>query len=308
MTSNAPASIQPAAGSAGLTLSGSFIDVTGNVALSGFSSVTLAAQNDIRFSDTLYSNAWSGILRMAGDLTLQAARTYPTTLSNFTSKRGRKVTILPSATTVDGPIYSAGGNLTIQAAGGIDQEGYLAAPMGTLSLSATGTGLGGRVYLAPGSVTTTKGDASVLYGVIQEAQDTVTLGDNIWAIPDKAHPTASVPYTAVQNDPAKSISLTGDTVIVRDGATVDVSGGGSIFASRFIPSPLGSNSPLLGSYVIVPGLVLPGNGVYLSGVQGLPAGTYSLLPATGDANGDPTAYVYLPGAMIITPLSTMFFS
>jgi filamentous hemagglutinin family protein len=306
MTSNALASVQPASGSAGLTLSGSFIDVTGNVVFSGFRSVTLSADSDVRLSDTLYGNAWSGLLETAGDLTLQAARVYPTTLSSFTIRAGGKVTVLPSGATVDGPIYSAGGSLTIQAAGGIDQEGYLAAPMGSLSLQATGTGLGGRVYLAPGSATTTAGDASVLYGVIQEAQDTVTLGDNIWAIPDKAHPTAAVPYVAVQNDPAKSISLKGDTVIVQNGATIDVSGGGSIFASRFVPSPLGSNSPLPGSYVIVPGVVLPGNGVYLSGITGLPAGTYSLLPATVDANGDPSAYVYMPGAMIITALNTTF--
>ena len=80
-----------------------------------------------------------------------------------------------------------------------------------------------------------------------------------------------------------------------DGAVVDVSGGGSVFASRFVPSYSGSNNPLSGSYVILPdnSVVLPGNGVYLAGMNGLPAGVYSLLPAV-DANGNATAYAFCP--------------
>jgi filamentous hemagglutinin family protein len=298
-SSTLPASpIQPSAGSATMTLAGSFVDVTGSVVFSGFGSVTLAADRDIRLSDALYgSSAWSGLLKTSGDLTLQAARIYPTTLSDFTVSAGGKVTILPSGTSVDGPIYSAGGNLTIQAGGGIDQEGALAAPMGSLSLNATGSGLGGRVYLAPGSVTTTRGDASVLYGVIQEAQDLVTLGDNVWAVPDKENPTAAVPYTAVQDAPAKSISIKGDTVIVQNGALVDVSGGGSIYAYRFLPSDSGSVNPLTtaGTYVILPdnSVVLPGNAVYLTGGSGLKAGVYSLLPPQ---------FAFLSGAMVITDM------
>jgi filamentous hemagglutinin family protein len=292
---------QPSAGNAAITLSGAFVDVTGSVVFSGFSSVTLAADLDIRLSDFNYGSSWVGLLGTAGDLTLQAARVYPTTLSLFTVNAGGKVTILPSATTVSGPIYSAGGSLTIQAGGGIDQEGVLAAPMGSLSLAATGTGLGGRVYLAPGSVTTTAGDAAVLYGMIQESYDTVTLGDNVWAVPDRANPSAQVPWVAVQNLPASSISLNGNTVIVQNNALVDVSGGGSVFAYRFVPSSSGSTNPLTAAntYVILPdnSVVLPGSAVYLAGGDGLKAGVYSLLPAQ---------YAFLPGAMVITALGTTF--
>ena len=93
--------------------------------------------------------------------------------------------------------------------------------------------------------------------------------------------------------------------MVRDGATIDVSGGGSVFAARFVPSYSGSNNPLVGSYIIVPdnSVVLPGNAVYLSGMKGLPAGTYSLLPAV-DASGNPTPYAFIPGAMVVTGLGT----
>ena len=97
--------------------------------------------------------------------------------------------------------------------------------MGTLSLQATGSGLGGRVYLAPGSLTTTSGgNTSVLYGTIQMALDGVTLGDNVWAVPDKSNPGAKVPYVTVPNAPAESVSVSGSEVIVRAGAIIDVSG------------------------------------------------------------------------------------
>ena len=228
-----------------------------------------------------------------------------------------KVTILPSASPVDGPILSAGGSLSViagslpvgvgqslQPGGGIEQDGYLAAPMGSISLQAATAGA--RVYLADGSVTTTAGsDAPVVYGIIQLATDSQTLGDNIWAIPDKANPGATIPFTQVTGAPTKSVSMTaskGD-VIVSSGAVVAVSGGGSVLASRFVPSYSGSNNPLSGSYVILPynSAVLPGNGVYLAGMNGLPAGVYSLLPAV-DANGNATSYAFMPGALIVTNL------
>ena len=47
---------------------------------------------------------------------------------------------------------------------GIDQEGYIAAPLGSISLSAPN----GRVYLGSGSTTTVAaGNAALLYGAIQ---------------------------------------------------------------------------------------------------------------------------------------------
>ncbi len=145
----------------------------------------MEAGRDIRLTDTFYSGngilKWSGQLRTLADLTLKAARAYPTTLSSFTLNAGGKVTILPADTPIDAPIFSAGGSLTIQAGKGVEQRGFLAAPMGTISLQATGNDA--RVYLADGSVTTTRGDVSVKYGDFQSA-----LGDNIWGIPDKDHP------------------------------------------------------------------------------------------------------------------------
>ena len=171
---------------------------------------------------------------------------------------GGKVTILSSGAPPNPMVYSVDGSLAIISEGaGIDQEGYLAAPLGSISLSAPN----GRVYLGSGSTTTVAaGNAPLLYGVIQMGTDANSLGNNIWAIPERPTP---VSYTQVQNVPTQSVSLNGNEVIVGQGATVDISGGsGSIFASRFLPSYSGTNDPLAGSYVIVPdgSVTLPGAG------------------------------------------------
>jgi hypothetical protein len=250
--------------------------------------VTLSVEKDLTFTDALYRNTyWSGLLATAGDLTLKAARIYPTTLTAFSVGAGGKVTILPSGSPTDGIIYSAGGSLAIQAGGGIEQRGYLAAPMGSLTLGAPGK----RVYLAEGSVTTTRGSAGVMYGEIA-----ATLGEDIWGTLDRTSTTRS--YRTVSSAPDESVSITAGEVIVRDGATIDVSGGGSIFTYQWLKSYQGSTNPLAGTYVILPdnSITLPGKAVYLSGIPGLPAGTYSLLPAEG------YGYAFLPGAIIITDL------
>ena len=296
-----PSTTVLAPGKASIALAGDFVDVTGQVLFSGFSNVTLAAVDDIRLSDVQYGSNWSGLLAVSGDLTLQAARIYPTTQSAFIASANGKVTILPSATPVSalGPIFSAGGSLTVTSNGsGIDQEGYVAAPMGTISMAAPN----GRVYLGSGSTTTTQGDAAVAYGLIQSGNNVGDLGVNAWVTVPHAGNGSPILF---QGPPAESITLAGSEVIVHDGATINASGGGSVFSALFIPSYSGTNNPLTGSYVILPGnsVILPGSAVYLTGMKGLPAGTYSLLPAL-DSSGNPTSYVYMPGAMIVTDLGT----
>jgi filamentous hemagglutinin family protein len=282
----------PAEGDAEITLSGTWLDITGNVVFSGFRNVALKAERDLRLTDAEYvvgaQKEWSGELRTSGDLLLQAAWIYPTTLTDFLIEADYgKVTILPSGTTVDGYIYSAGGSLTIKAAGGIDHRGYLAAPMGSITLDAGD----GRVYLAEGSVTTVKGeDITVKYGDFQ-----ADLGEDVWGILDKLNSGSKDVYTAVEAAPDKTIQVKGSEVIIRDGALMDLSGGGSVFTYEFQAWTSGTTNPLSGCYVIMPdnSIVLPGPAVYLAGGNGLKPGVYSLLPAE---------YAFLPGAMVITAL------
>ena len=124
-------------------------DVTDGAFFSGFQKVTLEAAQDMTFSQTSTSTV-PGFLATAGDLTLQAARIYPKTQTLFAPTNnnpsdpnggivaGGKVTILSSGAPPNPMVYSVDGSLAIISEGaGIDQEkGYLAAPLGSISLSA----------------------------------------------------------------------------------------------------------------------------------------------------------------------------
>jgi filamentous hemagglutinin family protein len=288
-TSNA-ASSTPAAGLADLDLSGQWIYVTGSILLSGFQSVRLEATRDICLQDSLYGTNYEGNLAMAGDMWLKADRIYPTTYSSFTLKADGTITILPSDQPVGGPIYSAGGSLTVTAGKDLDNSGTLAAPMGTIALSA-----GGRIYLADGSTVTTSGNALVNYGVLDD--------NNQWWLQDRVTKNNTSTIDA-DNLPGQkgagqyNISLNANEVIVRDGALIDASGGGSVFAYQWRAGAEGSSDPLAkaGRYIVLSGnsIVAPGPTVYLEGGGGLSAGMYTLLPASQYGQ-----YAFLPNAYII---------
>jgi len=322
-----PTSTQSAAvtDTAKLTLSGGWVDVNGSVQLSGFSNVLVSAQQDIRLTDSNYTEGnpgtynYFGNLNTDANLTLQAARIYPTTLTGtpanpFAISAGGTVTILPGATGNSAPIYSAGGNLAINAVQGIDVSSgsVLAAPMGTIALNATGPT--GRVYLASGSLVTTSSGTVVDYGTYD--------GANWYGKVGSSDPLVTAA-------PAKSITINGNEVVVQSGAKLDVSGGGTAFAYLYQPDTQGTTNPIStvgisaltglqtrpNRYVILPdnSVQIPGftytgaNGtiqvagaVYLNAMKldngtTLKAGYYSLLPEQ---------YAFLPGALIISDTGT----
>jgi hypothetical protein len=277
---------------ASLTLAGEYIDVTGSIALSGFGSTTLDAAGDIQLTDEVYydnmsSLVWKGQLRTSGDLTLRAARIYPTTLSDFTLASDGRITILPGENELDTPIVSAGGSLTI-AASEIDHQGYLAAPMGSIRfIKNTQTeDPADRIFFSSSSVTTIASDSRVNYG---------TLEDDYWTLEEK--PTeltkkSSIQPVTVEDVPERRVDISGEEVIIQAGAVIDSSGGGSIFAFEFQAGTDGLVDPFLasGTYVVVPGICYGGTAVYLAGGGGLPAGTYTLLSEE---------YAFLDGAYVI---------
>ncbi|MDY6989270.1 MAG: filamentous hemagglutinin family protein [Thermodesulfobacteriota bacterium] len=285
-----PSSGSAARGEGRLSLSGQFIEVHGDVKVSGFQDLYLMAQKDIMLSDRFYNVKvpvmWGGALETGADLTLQATRVYPTSEADFTIRSDGKVTTLPCEMAETGPVYSAGARLSIEAQD-IEHRGTLSAPMGEIFLEAND-----RVYLAEGSQLTTKGEGPVRFGKFDA-------NAMFWEyIPDKEIQTGQV-YGPVEGPPEKSIDMRAGEVIVREGAEVDVSGGGSVFAYKFQPGVEGSVDPLAkeGRYVILPDnpTTLPGDAVYLTGVSGLSEGTYSLLPEE---------YAFLPGALVIEDLGT----
>ena len=305
------------------------IDATGDVRLIGVqpADITYGYPDTTAIADTL-----EGQLSVDGNLTIDAAQVYPTTGSTFyISSLGQYGTITfgrTTKTTPDTP-YSAGANLTIQAAN-VVLGGVIRVPIGALTIGSD-TPLqveigGSPVTLAPqttsvtalsGSITSVSADGlSIPYGVTTDQIE--------WYF----SPTGLSELTA---PPAAVLTFGGSSVTLNSGATVDLSGGGNLYAYEFIPGTGGSRDVLdydnpnefSGNggylypgaeqvYAIVPGLssnvVAPydpiysanygnlyspsgvGQSVYLTGGPGLAAGWYTLLPAQ---------YAMLPGGMRI---------
>ena len=106
----------------------------------------------------------------------------------------------------------------------------------------------------------------------------------------------------------KSIRMQAANIDMQAGATLDLAGGGDLQAYEFSVGPGGSRDILsdAGIYAILPGYSggfapgdrqentgfdrTAGDAVYLSGIPGLPAGVYTLLPAH---------YALLPGAYAV---------
>ena len=282
---NPTPSLPSSAASGSLNLIAGWLDLEGSVTIEGFHDVGMTAAHDIRFTDLSFTGttlSWNGALTVSDNLTMKAARIYPNTLTSYTVNAGGKITILPGDNPDTSPIYSAGGNLTLMAAGGIEQRGTLAAPMGTITLDAEG----GRAYLADGSVTTTAGQMAVMYGSLDDS--------GVWTYQDRTTGTDQT----VTGAPGKGVSINGNEVIVRQGAQIDSSGGGSISSYLYQPGIEGTISPFDPSknrYVVLPGnpIMATGDEVYLSGGGGLAAGYYALLPEQ---------YAFLPGARVISDI------
>jgi filamentous hemagglutinin family protein len=271
-----------------LTFSSNALDINGNLQISGVQDVKLESLRDITFSDHINSanNGWIGNLWTTGNITLQAQRIYPTTASQYTITSNGRVSILPQGSIPPdtASIYSAGGSLSIKAPNGIDHQGLLAAPMGSISLD----GMGSRVYLSENSSIITSGTVPVSYG---------NFDGTTWS----AKTINGRGGTLVQAAPGKAINITGSEVIIREGATVDSSGGGSVYTALWQPGLEGSVNPftLSSRYVIMPdnSVTLPGRAIHLEAVPelGLKAGVYSILPAD---------FAFLPGALIIQDTGT----
>lgn len=282
---NPTPSLSGASAGGSLNLMAGWLDLKGSVTIEGFHDVGMTAQHDIRFTDLSFAGtvlSWNGVLAVSDNLTMKAARIYPNTLTTYTVNAGGKITILSGDNQDTSPIYSAGGNLTLMAAGGIEQRGTLAAPMGTITLDAET----GRAYLADGSVTTTAGQTAVMYGSLDDS--------GVWTYQDRATGIDK----KVTGLPGKGVSIKGNDVIVRQGAQIDLSGGGSISSYIYQPGIEGTISPFdpaKNRYVVLPGNPITATGaeVYLSGGGGLAAGYYALLPEQ---------YAFLPGARVISDI------
>ncbi|MGA2188627.1 MAG: filamentous hemagglutinin family protein [Steroidobacteraceae bacterium] len=274
--------------------------------------------------------SFEGGLITSATLDLRGAQLYPTTATAFAiddlppsgtssvAPAATEVTIgssLPTTSPTPATPLSAGGSLSINATT-IDQYGVLRAPMGQIALNGVSitdaegnVTTAGSVTLEDGSLTSVSAGGLIIpYGS--------TVNGTQWTY------TPAAGYSdVVSQPPAKQISLNAPNVNVEGAAKLDLSGGGDLYAYEFIAGEGGSvdvldpaNLPAAAhpagmtvyTYAILPtlgssfapfdaqfeqGSSVPVNQtITLSGVPGLAAGTYALLPAP---------YALLPGAYAI---------
>ncbi len=323
-----------------LTVNASVLADVGNLSLQNIGRLNFNATptaGDIR---------GDGTLDVAGTIDLNAAQIYPPTETTFTIAAydvpgqpgtGTIEITAPAGQSLPSLPLSAGATLNIYASN-IVQGGVLRAPIGTINLGSGVTSaspvdpLSGQNFeatenltLAPGSITSVSAvdpvshqGLTIPYGTIVDgtswidpAGNDITLaGNGAYAVPDKA---VNISATNVTDGP---------------GATIDISGGGDLYAYQFV-SGTGGTVDLLASttsFAILPGYTAAyapygaynaaesssnayntegtvsdagyvngklgvGEQIYIAGGDGLSAGTYTLLPAR---------YALLPGAYLIT--------
>jgi filamentous hemagglutinin len=314
----------PTYGSGDLRIQAKLIDI-GSLSLQNTGHLLLAADNgDIR---------GNGIVHVTGNIDLRAGQVYPVSATSlsfiaYDSPAGQSTINIQASGNRPLP-YSAGGTLGIYASV-INQSGTLRAPFGSIQLGWDGTGtapldlIAGNLKAFPvttaltlgaGSVTSVSAVDSATGKVLLLPYGITTDGEN-WIDPRGIDITASGP-------PEKSISLSARNIVTAEGSTIDLTGGGDLYADRFIAG-LGGITDILassGAFAVIPDYqfdyapvldynpsasdqnLIEGSGytnsalkagdrIHLSGSSSLAAGYYTLLPAR---------YALIPGAVLVTP-------
>ncbi len=170
-----------------------------------------------------------GKLEASAPLTFKATQLYPSTLTQYTIHSGGdegKISIEQAA----GPrsdVLSAAGKLTL-AANTIENAGTLRAPLGEVALQ------GESITVQDGGLISTSLEGlTVPFGTTQGGQSwAYRLEDDITRI----YGTDGVPL------PEQRVTLQGDSVVLAEGSTIDVSGGGDLQAYEFLKGLGGSRT------------------------------------------------------------------
>jgi hypothetical protein len=315
----------------------SLIDI-GNLALQNIGTANFDATHGGSTNGAIRGD---GTLDVAGAINLTAGQIYPPTATTFNitaydySSGSGSVTINPGPSMPALPL-SGGGTLNIYATN-ITQGGVLRAPIGTINLGASSSGvidpLSGKslpktsnLTLLPGSITSVSAAGlTIPYGI--------NLNGTSWIDPTGTDITNIGPAAKAINLTATNIDLQAATAS-QPAASIDLTGGGDLYAYQFVPGTGGKTDILLGStgttiplgstsFAIIPGYTdtyepyapynntssslissdpgytisnyRAGERIHLAGGGGLPAGDYTLLPAR---------YALLPGAYLVTPRTT----
>ena len=330
---SASAAAQPAPqpGTGTLSVDAQLLTLVGNVTVDQTHQLTLSSSGDIQLQGTNPASQIGpelGSLTAAGAVTLQAQRVYPDTFTSFAIQADGGLnpgSVSIDAATVNGeksassiaPL-SAGGALSVTA-DRIEVGGSLFAPFGQIALNANQS-----LQLSSGSLVSVSGAGlDVPYGETQADGAQWVYRDPTATENGLSAAVSSIAgggtTTGIAGAPAKSVTLTAPSLTVQSQATVNLSGGGDLYAYEWVPGTGGTrdnlagsgNTPAAGTCCNIPGLyaILPAQPgvpaphdpqesgsfgstqmVYLSGGAGIAAGYYALLPPR---------YALLPGAQLI---------
>jgi filamentous hemagglutinin family protein len=309
-------------GVATLNVNATTIDLAGTTVVQGVNTTNLNAVQDIRLvgisqvaggsnGATLAQILPTGEFSVTGTLNLTASQVYPITLSTYAlNAEGTNSALNFMASGYKGQAPLAAGGTLYGYAQNINQSGVVLSPFGTIDFQA-----GNSLTYTKGSTTSVAGTGVVPFGLVQNGTAWVYDfggGDDVEI---SLNPTTTGTYPEMAL-PTKQIISRAPNINTETGATLNLSGGGSLYAYEFTPGSYGtvdvlSNTTSTGApsnvYAINPNYTAavaprdyqygdgsnlqPGQSVYLSGIAGLPAGNYLLLPAH---------YALLPGGMSIT--------
>ena len=283
-------------GSGELSLNANQIYIDGLVATSGVNRTNLNAVRDIHgqgatsFAELGKTASDSG-LTTQGELNLVARQVYPDTGAKLTfNAQGVNSRInVRSSGLAPVNVLSGGGILTLQA-DHIQQDGVLKAPFGQINLIGSQS-----LTLGAGSLTSVSGNGMIIpFGVTRSAGEVFN--------PDVG---------ATRNLVEKKVFMKAPDTQTNEGAVIDASGGGDLFAYEWIEGGVGGTSDILAdpnTYALIPGMVGEyagmdrnftneskgvvefGQTIYITGVAGIPSGNYTLLPAR---------YALVPGAFVV---------
>ncbi|ARO86907.1 filamentous hemagglutinin [Nitrosospira lacus] len=281
----------PAAGSGTFKADAQLLELAGNLTLTGMARAELSGAQEVRLSGVSSSGLPrpTGTLASAADLLFSGAVIAPATYSQINIQAPGQTVAFSRNTLPPSLPLSALGSLTVTAAN-IVQDGNVWAPFGQLAFNATDT-----LTFKEGSLTSIAATPGSLipFGMLVNGRS--------WVY----KPDLEIPQPALAE---KSIRTQAASIDMQAGATLDLAGGGDLQAYEFSVGPGGSRDILndAHTYAILPGYAsgfapgdrqentgfgrVAGDAVYLSGIPGLPAGVYTLLPAH---------YALLPGAYAV---------
>lgn len=232
-----------------VTFKAKAIDVTGALLVDGsVGSLRLESAGDLRLigatpwqallpSSEEIPTTLRGQIAAAGNLTLVATRVYPATGTSFaiTSSAASGSITLGGGKGASAPL-SAAASVALQAAR-IVQGGALYAPFGQITLGGKTAWLGAdeETLFAPAtqSVTLTAGSlTSISAAGLFIPYGTTTDGEEWYFAPTSSDPLTSAP--------AGTLRIAGQSIDLAEGATIDLSGGGDVFAFEFVPGTGGS--------------------------------------------------------------------